>query len=68
MEPYLSGAPMTGLPHLVRTILLALAISAVVATLGRRNMRERASHACWLFASCVATVIAGSWIMYLIHG
>jgi len=61
------GMP-TGLPHLVRTILLALAISAVVATLGRRRMRERVSHACWLFATFVASVVAGSWIMYLIHG
>jgi hypothetical protein len=53
---------------MTRTIVLAPAISAVVATLGRRTMRERLSHACWLFVSCVASVIAGSWIMYLIHG
>jgi hypothetical protein len=59
---------MTGLPHLVLTVLLALAISAAVATLGRRNLRERISHACWLFVSCMASVVAGSWIMYLIHG
>lgn len=53
---------------MTRTILLALAISAVVATLGRRNMGERLSHAGWLFVSCMASVIAGTWIMYLIHG
>lgn len=53
---------------MTRTILLALAISAVVATLGRRSLRERLSHACWLFVSCMASVVAGSWIMYLIHG
>jgi hypothetical protein len=53
---------------MTRTILLALAISAVVATLGRRKMGERLSHAGWLFVSCMASVVAGSWIMHLIHG
>jgi len=53
---------------MTKTILLALAVSAVVATLGRRNLRERLSHSVWLFVSCMASVVAGSWIMYLIHG
>lgn len=56
------------LPHLVLTALCALAISAIVALLGNRSRRERAYHAAWLFGSCVVCVVAGSWLMYLIHG
>lgn len=55
-------------PHPVLTLLLALVFSGLVALLGRRSGRERVYHAAYLLASCVASVVAGSWIMYLIHG
>jgi len=56
------------LPHLIVTALLALAISGLIALLGRRSRRERLYHAGYLFVCCMATVVAGSWFMYLIHG
>jgi hypothetical protein len=56
------------IPHLIVTALLAMAISGLIALLGRRSGRERAYHAGYLFVSCMATVVAGSWFMYLIHG
>jgi len=56
------------LPHLIVTALLALAISGLIALLGRRSRRERLYHAGWLFVCCMATVVAGSWFMYLVHG
>jgi hypothetical protein len=57
-----------GIPHLILTALLALAISGVIALLGRRSMRERVYHAGYLFVCCMASVVAGSWFMYSIHG
>jgi hypothetical protein len=61
----LLGAKM---PHLIFTMLLALVISGMIAMLGGRTARERVYHAGYLFVSCMATVVAGSWFMYLLHG
>jgi hypothetical protein len=55
-------------PHLILTALLAIVISGVIALLGRRTARERVYHAGYLFVCCMATVVAGSWLMYLVHG
>jgi hypothetical protein len=55
-------------PHLIFTVLLAALISCVVALLGNRSRQERLYHAAYLLVSCVASVVAGSWIMYLVHG
>jgi hypothetical protein len=55
-------------PHPVLTMLMATLISGVIALLGNRSRRERLYHAGYLLVGCVATVVAGSWIMYLIHG
>jgi len=57
-----------GVPHLLLTALLALAISGAIALLGHRSARERVYHAGYLFVCCVAGVVAGSWVMYFIHG
>ena len=54
--------------HLIFTALLAIVISAVIALLGRRTRRERVYHAGYLFVCCMATVVAGSWAMYFVHG
>lgn len=57
-----------GIPHLLLTALLAIVISGVIALLGRRSARERVYHAGYLFVCCMASVVAGSWFMYLVHG
>jgi len=57
----------SGVPHLILTALLALVISGVIALLGRRSARERVYHAGYLFVCCIASVVTGSWLMYLIH-
>jgi hypothetical protein len=55
-------------PHLILTVLLAAVIASVAALLGRRSRRQRMYHAGYLLVCSVASVVAGSWIMYLIHG
>jgi hypothetical protein len=55
-------------PHLAITVLLAVVVSGVVALLDNRSGRERLYHAAYCLAGCVASVVAGSWIMYLVHG
>ena len=59
---------LNGVPHLILTALLATAISGSIALLGHRSGRERVCHAGYLFVCSIAGVIAGSWLMYLIHG
>ena len=54
-------------PHPLMVVLLALLVSGAVALLGKRHARGRMYHAGYLFVCCVASVVAGSWIMYLIH-
>ncbi len=56
------------MPHLLFTALLALTISALVGRLGKRTRRERLVHGVWFFACSMAAVIAGSWLMFIVHG
>lgn len=56
------------MPHLTWTLLLAILISFATALLGDRNARERVYRAAYTFFSCTLAVIAGGWLMYLIHG
>jgi hypothetical protein len=56
------------MPHLVFTALMAVVFSGLIALLGRRSRRERLYHAGYLFVCCMATVVAGSWLMFLVHG
>lgn len=56
------------MPHLPFTLLLAVLISAATAWLGNRPARQRLYHATYVFLSCMIAVLAGSWIMYWIHG
>jgi hypothetical protein len=51
------------MPHLLYTILFAILISGAAGLPGKRF-----SHAAYVFFSCMATVIAGSWIMFVVHG
>jgi len=54
--------------HLAYTLLVALLFSGVLALLGHRSVRERLYVGLSVFLSCVFTAVAGSWVMFLIHG
>lgn len=56
------------IPHLFLTALFAFGIALIVALLGIRSRRERLLHAAWFFSCCMAAVVGGSWLMYLVHG
>jgi uncharacterized membrane protein len=59
---------LSAMPHPVLTALAAMTIAGVTGLLGRRSTLERVYHAGCLFAGCIGSVVAGSWLMYLIHG
>lgn len=54
--------------HFTYTVLLAALLAAATALPGRRMAQERACSAVYTFAVCLAAVIGGGWLMYLIHG
>ena len=54
--------------HLTFTLLVAVLLSVAIAFLGNRPLRERLYAATYLFLCCAVTTLAGSWVMYLIHG
>jgi hypothetical protein len=56
------------MPHLAFTLLLSVLLSVAQAILGRRSLAERLYLAAYSLLCCVVTLIAGSWVMYLIHG
>ena len=56
------------MPHLAFTLLTALLLSLVLSLLGRRSVHERLYVATYIFLSCAAATVLGSWAMYLIHG
>ena len=60
--------PFAAIPHLVFCAVLAIVISAIAALPGKRTRHERTYHAVWFFTCSIASVIAGSWLMFLIHG
>ena len=60
--------PFAAVPHLIFAALVAMIVSVIVALLGKRTRRERLLHSGWFFVCSIASVIAGSWAMFLIHG
>ncbi len=56
------------MPHLPFTFLLAALTAGASALPGARAARERAWRALYLFVTSIAAIVAGSWIMHLIHG
>ncbi len=56
------------MPHPAFTLLVAVLLSVALALLGDRPLGERLYAATYLFFCCAVTALAGSWIMYLIHG
>ena len=47
--------------HFTLTIILALLVSVTASP-------RRLQRTVWMFTCCIASVIGGSWAMYLIHG
>ena len=56
------------MPHLPFTLLMAVLLSSAMALIGSRSLRERLYVATYLLLCCAVTTVAGSWVMYLIHG
>jgi hypothetical protein len=56
------------MPHLAFTLLTAVLLSTGLSLLGSRPLTERFYAAIYLFLCCVATTVAGSWLMRWIHG
>jgi hypothetical protein len=54
--------------HLTFTLLVAVLLSAVLSLLGKRGVHERIYVATYIFLSCAAATVVGSWTMYLLHG
>jgi hypothetical protein len=48
-------------------MLFAILIAAVDALLGKRTAGERLYRAAYMLVSCMVAVVAGGWIMFLIH-
>jgi hypothetical protein len=42
-------------------------VSALVALLGKRDLRGRLAYSAYLMMGCIGTVVAGSWVMRLIE-
>jgi len=55
-------------PHLAYTLLVAVLLSAAMALVGHRSLRERLYAATYLFLCCTAATLLGSWAMFLVHG
>ena len=56
------------MPHLIFTLLIAIALSASLALLGVRPAKERIYAGAYFFLCCAFSTVAGSWLMHLIHG
>jgi hypothetical protein len=56
------------MPHLAYTLLAAVLLSVALAFLGNRPLSERLNAAVYTFLCCVIATVAGSWVMYAIHG
>jgi hypothetical protein len=54
--------------HLTFALFAGLMISVAMAAVERRTTRERFRVAAGAFLRCALAVVAGSWLMLLIHG
>jgi hypothetical protein len=55
-------------PHPAVTIVAAIVVAGAAGSLGHGSARARLNYAGYLAICCVAAVVAGSWVMRLIHG
>ncbi len=53
--------------HPLYTLLMASLVSGATALLGQRTARERVYYGVYTFLSCTVAVVAGGWLMYLVH-
>jgi hypothetical protein len=54
--------------HLGFTVLLSLLLSAAVALMGNRSLKERLYVATYVMLCYAVLTVGGSWAMFLIHG
>lgn len=54
--------------HPVATLLLAALVSLAAALPGDRSRGECVCRAAYTFFTLTATVVAGGWLMYFVHG
>jgi hypothetical protein len=54
--------------HLTFTLLMALLLAGATAMTGNSSFRERCHLAAYVFLACTVSVVAGGWLMYLVHG
>ena len=54
--------------HPIFTLLSAAAIATALAFLENRSLRQRVFQAVYMFLCCTLGVVAGGWLMRLIHG
>ena len=56
------------MPHPMFTLLAAVLLSMALAMVENRSLRERLCVATRLLFCCAMTVLAGAWLMRLLHG
>lgn len=54
--------------HPAFTLFTALLLAIATAAAGHRPARERFAVGLRMFSGCALAVVAGSWLMRLIHG
>jgi 4-hydroxybenzoate polyprenyltransferase len=54
--------------HPVFTLIAAGAIAIGLALAENRSPRERINYAVYMFLSCILAVVAGGWVMHIVHG
>ena len=54
--------------HPLFVLIAALALAVAMAAAENRSARERLRAGVRVFAGCVAAIVAGGWLMRLIHG
>ena len=54
--------------HPIFTLIAAVLLSLALAMLDRREPRERLYSAARTFLCCVGSILAGGWLMRLVHG
>ena len=54
--------------HPIFTLIAAVLLSLALAMVDRRDARERVYVAARTFLCCVGSIVAGGWLMHLIHG
>jgi hypothetical protein len=54
--------------HPIFTLIAAILLSIALAMVDRREPRERLYVGARTFLCCIGSIVAGGWVMRLIHG